>query len=264
MTLRSRSASLAAAFVVACALAPLLGCATAAGRAEAQQRTRQARAHYDIGLDHIQKGRLELGLRELLRAERIDPRNAEIQHGIGMAYVAKGRVAEAERYFQRALSLDSDLQDARYNLATLYLATERYEEGLRESRRLYDDPTFIAPWRALTNMGWAEYKLGRIEEARDLLQLSRDYAPRYWPTLLNLGILEAEEGHKVEAIALFEELLALEPGASAEAETNYRLGEIYFSLGKREQAVGYLTAALVKTPSGQWGKKSEEYLKLLR
>lgn len=264
MRTRSRSATLAAALLVACTLATQLGCATAAGRAEAQQRARQAKAHYDIGLDHIQNGRLELGLRELLRAERIDSRNAQIQHGLGMAYVAKGKVAEAERHFERALSLDSDLQDARYNLATLYLNTGRYEEALRESRKLYDDPTFIAPWRALTNMGWAEYRLGRIEEARELLQLSRDYAPRYWPTLLNLGILEAERGHRVEAIELFEQLLALEPGASAEAETNYRLGEIYVSLGKREQAVGYLTAAHDRAPGGQWGKKSEEYLELLR
>ena len=264
MRQRFRPASLATALAATCALAPLVGCATASGRAEAEQRTRQARAHYDIGVDHVQNGRLELGLRELLQAEKLDPKNPQIQHGLGMAYVAKSRVEEAEEHFQRALSLDPDLHDARHNLATLYLNTGRYREALRESERLYEDPTFVAPWRALTNMGWCQYRLGRVEQARDSLRLSLEYSPRYWPTLLDLGILEAEQGHRDEAIGLFEQMLALEPGPSAEAEANYRLGEIYVALGERERAVGHLTAALVKTPSGQWGRKSEEYLKLLR
>ena len=60
------------------------------------------------------------------------------------------------------------------------------------------------------------------------------------------------------------ELLELRPGPSATSETNYRLAEIYISLGKRDRAVGHLLAAVKKAPEGRWGKKSEEYLKVLR
>ena len=78
------------------------------------------------------------------------------------------------------------------------------------------------------------------------------------------GILEAQEGHHPKAIALFEEMLALRPRASAMAEANYRLAEIYVSIGKRERAVGHLVTAVAQAPGDLWGKKSEEYLKLLR
>ena len=54
------------------------------------------------------------------------------------------------------------------------------------------------------------------------------------------------------------------PNPEVAAEANFRLGEIYVSLGKRNRAVEYLTAAVVKAPSGPWGRKSEQALKLLR
>ena len=59
-------------------------------------------------------------------------------------------------------------------------------------------------------------------------------------------------------------MLEQKPGPSARAEANYRLAEIYVSLGKREQAVGHLMTAVAQAPDGKWGKKSEEYLKILR
>ena len=81
---------------------------------------------------------------------------------------------------------------------------------------------------------------------------------------MNLGILEAEQGRRPEAIKQFSGVLELEPGPSATAEANYRLAEIYVSLGRRKQAVGHLRTAVVKAPSDPWGRKSEEYLRRLR
>ena len=176
----------------------------------------------------------------------------------------KDKVAEAEQHLLLAVEIRPDYQNARFNLSSLYLVMGRYEESIEHSEILLDDPTFVSPWRAITNRGWAAYKLGRIPEARRDLERSRQYKPGYWPTLLNLGILESEQGRKLEAIRLYTQVLELRPGPNAEAEVNYRLGEIFVALGKRERAVGYLTAAVMKAPSGRWGRKSEEYLKLLR
>ena len=66
----------------------------------------------------------------------------------------------------------------------------RNEDCIAQSQILYDDPTFTQPWRALTNWGWCSYKLGEVEEARRRLDLAIDYNSSYWPTLLNLGILD--------------------------------------------------------------------------
>jgi tetratricopeptide (TPR) repeat protein len=240
------------------------GCASTAKRAEADLRKRQAQSHYDLAVDHIQNGRLELGLRDLLAAERLDPRDERVQNTLGVAYYQKGRVAEGESHLLQALELRPDYHDARYNLTVMLLRESRWSECIAQSQLLFDDPTFVAPWRALTTRGWCEYKSGNVAEARRLLERSRDYDSRDWSTLLNLGILEADQGNRRQAVELLEQVLSLRPGTGPEAEANYRLGELYASLGERERAVSHLTTALEKAPNGPWGKKSEESLRRLR
>jgi tetratricopeptide (TPR) repeat protein len=245
-------------------LTALLGCATSGSRLEQERQIKQARAQFELGVDHVNNGRVALGLQNLIEAESLDPNNAHIHHALGDAYTRKGRIEEAERHLLRALELYPAYHDARLRLSHLYIHLKRYDDVIAESQTLLDDPTFPGPWRALTNRGWAEFRLGRMLEARRDLELAHEYSEGYWPALLNLGILEAQEGHHPKAIALFEEMLALRPRASAMAEANYRLAEIYVSIGKRERAVGHLVTAVAQAPGDLWGKKSEEYLKLLR
>jgi type IV pilus assembly protein PilF len=246
------------------ALAPVLGCATGRTAEYEELKIKKAASHFNLAADHADNGRIELALRDLLAAERLDPGDPRTQHSLGIIYLQRGKVAEAEMHLLRALEIQPDYGQARFNLSTFYLHQGRYEECIQQSKILYDDATFPWPWRALTNWGWAAYKLGRVEEARQRLEHSREFRAHYWPTLLNLGILEAEQGHKVEAIRYFSNVLEVDPEPSAVAEANYRLAEIYVSLGKREEAVGHLRTAVVKAPSDPWGQKSEEYLKLLR
>jgi type IV pilus assembly protein PilF len=240
------------------------GCVSPTRRAEAELRQRQARSHYDLAMDHIQNGRVELGLRELLAAERLDPRDENIQNMLGITYYQKGRVADGERHLLHALEMQPDYHEARFNLTVLLLRESRWKECIEQSQQLFDDPTFVAPWRALTTRGWCEYKSGNVDEARRLLQLSRDYDSGDWSTLLNLGILEADQGNRKQAIALFQQVLSLRPGTGPEAEANYRLGELFASLGEKERAASHLAAALEKAPNGPWGRKSEESLQRLR
>lgn len=249
---------------VLCLLGSTLGCATAAKKAEREHNARRANSHFELAVDHVSKDRLELGLRELLEAERLDPKNPRIQHGLAIAYLRKGKVAEAEAHLERALEIWPGYLDARFNLGRLYLAMGRFEESAEQSELLANDPTFTSPWRAYNTWGWALYELGQVKEARVKLDRSLALRAGYWPTQMNLGILEAGQGHRPEAIRHFDRVLALGPGPSAAAEANYRLAEIYVSLGRRQQAVGYLRTAVVKAPIDPWGRKSEEYLKLLR
>ena len=248
----------------AIALAPLLGCATAQKQAEREHAAKRAISHFNLAADHAANDRLEYALRDLLTAERLDPRNARVQHGLGIAYLQRGKVEEAERHMLRAVEIRPEYQQARYNLSTLYLNLERYDDCIEQSAVLVDDPTFPAPWRALNNWGWSLYRQGQMPEARIKLERAFEFSPGYWPTLMNLGILEAEQGQQPEAIRHFGRVLELEPGPSATAEANYRLAEIYVSLGRRQRAVGHLRTAVVKAPKDPWGRKSEEYLKLLR
>jgi Tfp pilus assembly protein PilF len=239
-----------------------LGCATGGGGARIEDREK-ARAQYDLGVDHLRQGNPALAVRDLLAAQALDPADPWIQHGLAAAYRRQGRHAEAEQHLLRALELDPKLQVARLDLSGVYLESSRFEEAIAQARKLVDDPTYPTPWKAYSNMGWAQQKLGRREEARRSLELALQFKDGYWPAALNLGILENEEGHRAEAIARFQQVLAAAPGPHAESEANFRVAEVYIALGERDRAVGHLTAAVEQRPSGEWGKRSEAYLKLL-
>jgi Tfp pilus assembly protein PilF len=241
-----------------------IGCANSTRGFEEELRFKQASSHYNLGIDYLHQDRVALALREFQLAEGFDPESPRIHHAMGNAYLMRRKPVEAEQHYLRTLEIDPTYHEARLNLAILYNQLNRYEESVSHTSILADDATFPDPWRALANKGLAEYRLGKLEEARRSLELGFEYRDDYWPTLLYLGILEVEEGRRLEGLSFFRQVLQQEPGPEVEAQANYRIGEIYIALGKRERAIGHLRAAVVQTPGGPWGAKSEEYLNLLR
>jgi len=241
-----------------------LGCATTPDQQTAFDLDRKARAHYNAGIEHMRQGKMALGIRELRTALQISPEDPWIHWALAEAYRRKDRLDDAESHLLTALEIRPDFQQARLNLSALYVQMGRYQEAIELTDQLLDDPTFPVPWKALTNRGWAQYELGQSQEARESFEEALEYNEKHWRSFLALGILDEEAGDRIEALERFEQVIALEPGPLAEAEANYRIGEIYVSLGNRERAVQYLTEATAKEPNGQWGKRSEDYLRRLR
>lgn len=240
------------------------GCASLNAKEELAIKARRATSHLNLGVDHLQNNRSALALREFMTAESLDPRNPRIQYALGEAYMARQKPEDAELHFLKALNLHPEFHDARLSLSALYIVLERYEEAWTECQILIDEPTFPAPWRALANRGWSEFKLGRVAEGRRSLQEAREYSAKYWPAILSLAVLESEQGQRMEAISLLQQVIEIGPGPGVEAEANYRLAENYIALGKRDRAVGHLTTAVARAPDGEWARRSEAYLKLLR
>ena len=252
-------------FVTLLLLALLTGCATAKPETPAISAADEsrARAHQNVGTTHLREGRVPLAIRELRAAEELNPNDRWTQLTLAEAYRLKGLNADAESHLLKALVIDPKFQDARLTLSGLYIQIGRYRDAIEQAQLLIDDPTFPQPWTALTNKGYALLKLEKRAEAREALTAAVEYNERYWRAQLNLGILDAEEGKRTDAIERFQRVIELaSPLGSAEA--NFRIAEIYISLGNREQALEHLVAASSQRPSGPWGKRSEDYLKRLR
>jgi type IV pilus assembly protein PilF len=244
-------------------LAVATGCASTPSE-EVADNSRKATARLDIGADHLQEGRNALALREFLAAEALDPKNPRIHYALGEAYLAQGKQAESELHYRRALEIDPNDHDAKLSLSVLLILQKRYAEASTLCHELIDDPTYPTPWRALANLGFAEFKLGKLGDARTHLEHARSYHQDYWPATISLAQVEVQEGRRLDALELLRSALDVQPGPNVEAELNYRIAEIYVSLGRREEAMSHLTTAATQAPKGLWGKKSQEYLKLLR
>jgi type IV pilus assembly protein PilF len=243
---------------------PLLaGCATTSPQTKAEHE-RKARGHYEMAMNHLREGRTGIAITELENARRLDPKDPWTELALGEAFRLKARNEDAERHLKRAIDLRPDFHAARLNLAALYIQMGRYEETIELAQALLADPTFPVPWKALTNQGYAYYKLGKLVEARAALENAVQYHEGYWPALLDLAILDADQGRQLEALEHLERVLAQKPGAIASAETHYRMAVAYLSLGNRDKAVHHLSVAIETRPSGEWGKRSADYLKRLR
>lgn len=235
-----------------------------AGAPELTDAQRRARIHYEMGIDRMRSGRNPEAIGELLQGVRLDPADANLRLALAEAYRRGGRLAEAEQHLRAALEIDPAFQAAHLNLSGLYIQLERYEDAVGHLEVLLADPTYPYPWRALTNLGWAEYQLGRLDDAARHLQLAVDYKADYWPARLNLGILAADRGDREQAVDQFERVLASTPNPMAEAEARYRLAELYVAMGDKRSAIAQLNKASDLRPSGPWGKRSAEYLQSLQ
>ncbi len=231
----------------------------------------EGRAKRDLGIDYLSSRRTAMAIRELTASLELAPNDPHTHLWLGEAYRRKGQSERAEELMLSALELarirkevDAE-QGARLNLSALLSQMGRYSDSLEHCEALAADPTFSTPWSPLSNCGWALMKLGRLPEARQHFRDALDFFPRFGPALLNLGILEAKEGHSLAAIKMLDK--ALDSGrlrASGHAEANYRLGEIYVALGRRDKAVEHFRSAAKIAPEANWGSQSQAYLDLLR
>lgn len=229
-----------------------------------EQIAKQASAKYNMGVDHLNNGRTGAAIRDLRASLALREDDPWSHFALAEAYRRVGQTDDAVMHLERAMVLKPGFHVARLNLSGVYIQRGEYQRAVDHAQILIDDPTSPTPWRTLTNLGWAQYRLGRLDEARSNLKLAVQYHERYWPAMLNLGILEAEQGRPLEALSLFQKVIELEPGPLASAEAHYRSAEILLSLGQQDKAVRHLVSASKAKPSGPWGEKSEEYLKLLR
>jgi type IV pilus assembly protein PilF len=246
-------------------LVGLSGCASGPTPEERERDMKVGRARRNVGIDYLANGRTPMAIRELRHSHLLAPNDPVTIHWLGEAYRRRGLLDQALVHMQDALDLDPESHELRMNLGGLYLQLGKYREAIEQAQVLVDDPTFPSPWRAYTNLGWAQFQLGLLSEARGSFEEALAFKQNYWPARLNLGILEAKSGRSTAAIVAFESVLGRESlDVNAESEATYRLGQAYVSLGERHKALGYFKRSAERMPLGHWALQSEEYMKLLQ
>jgi tetratricopeptide (TPR) repeat protein len=228
-----------------------------------------AAAIRDLGLDQLRQGNYSMAIRKLQRAELKNPEDPLVYYGLGEAFRRKGLLAEAEVNLLKSLELSPDPHAQSYQLAVLtlsvlYIQEERYEEAVVLCQVLIDDPTYERPWTALTNRGWAQYKSEQFEAARVSYQEALGYRSTYAVAHFNLGILEQERGRWLDAVRQLDlAAKSREMSSEARSEAYFRLGEIYMTLGRKDEAIEKFGLAIEKAPDGEWAEKSRSRLEVL-
>jgi Tfp pilus assembly protein PilF len=231
---------------------------------------RKGETHRDLGTIYLNKGEVELAIREYRLAIEAWERDAETHFAIGEAYRRKAEYLLAERHFRRSLELDPEKLDARLNLGAIYIQQQRWQEAIVENRILVEEPTFLMPARALVNLGWAQYNSKDFEGAKGSLQRALAIDPANYQAHVNLAIVLYEDGDLADALLHFERAVQILNGRPvelfglAEAEVRFRMAMAHVRLGQRSQALEQLREAAERGGNTEWGKKSRDYIAVLQ
>jgi Tfp pilus assembly protein PilF len=241
------------AFVVL--LASAVGCS---GNREAA--IRDAQTSHKLALAFLAENRPSLALRELSKAESKTPDDPEIKNTLGEAYWRRLEYGKAEEAFKQATVLKPDYGDAWNNLGALYIFLKRYPEAVAALEHVVEDNYYETPERALTNLGFAQFKLGNLAEAESNFKQALEMAPGFPLAQKHLAAVFQERGDHREAL---KQLDAAERLLPQDAEIQLMRGRSLLSLGDRVAAREAFERAWKLAPGGDIGKSAKTYVDLL-
>jgi len=198
--------------------------------ASARQRLTELRKAYPDMVDALRGAESELLLDsgdlqaalDLMNAGLEDnPGNTDLLYGRSLVYERMGRIDDAEKDLQQMLARDAD--DPRALNALGYMLTNHGDDYPRArtliARALRADPDNAA---VLDSMGWVQYKLGRMDRARENLEKAYKSQPDA-EVAAHLGEVRWVQGDKQAARRIWQDAHAKAPDNAALNETMKRL-----------------------------------------
>lgn len=233
----------------------LVGCST---DEQAQQR---ATIYLRMGYQNLQQGDPTSALRELLQAEKLNPKDPEIQFALGWAYSAKGRFLQALEHFRQTLVLDPKFTEAHNAMGATYIDLGKWDEAIQEFETVLKDLLYMTPFYPLNNLGWAYYKKGARRKAIEYYQKAVAMKPDFGLAYYNLGLAYTDEKQTEAAIAAMRSALAQDP---AFWKAHFQLGLLYFNSGKREEAKKSFGEVVRIAPQSENAHLAQQYLDFLK
>ncbi|MBE9547626.1 MAG: tetratricopeptide repeat protein [Proteobacteria bacterium] len=241
-------------FFILCGMA---GCATNGLKKE------RADAHLDVGKAYIQARQYTFALKELLEAEKINPRDPEIHYCLGISYHGKGLTKEAIAEFEKVVDLKPNYSNAHNYLGTIYLSIGLVDKAIGEFNKALANVLYTTPEVALYNMGRAYSQKGDYRTALTKYNEAVIKKPNTIPIPLiekDMGIVSFKLGDVDKAIRHFRKSLEIAPEY---VEPHYWLGRCYVKKGNVDGAIEEFRAVVRIAPESEFGRKARESLEAI-
>lgn len=238
----------------------LLLCLSAGCSNDSETRRNDALASQQLAYAFMKEGRPARALQELAKAEALTPDDPEIHNMMGLAYWAHKEYGLAEMHFKRALELKPEFSEGANNLGTLYMSQARYPEAVTALEKALKNVYYNSYEAALSNLGWAYYKLGRVDDAKKRLEESIEVNPSVPQARLNLGIVLFDLGKDDDALAQIDAALRIFPDF---AEAHLQKGIILNRKKDRQGAIESFRQAWKLGALSDTGKTAKTYLEFL-
>lgn len=171
----------------------LSACVTDTGRAPTSGKD-AARANMQLGVAYMQQGNLALAKEKLERAEKQNPRNAELQTSLAYLYERLNMPEKADSHYQTALHLEPANSQTSNNYAVYLCGHGKVDEALKRFEAAGRDPLYRTPWAAWANAGVCLRSAKRGPEAIKYLEQAISIRPNYGEAVMELADLQLEQG----------------------------------------------------------------------
>ncbi|UCD56421.1 MAG: tetratricopeptide repeat protein [Candidatus Hydrogenedentota bacterium] len=213
------------------------------GIEKAAGQPNDAKAHYELGVQYLELGLSEKGIRSLKRSLELNPDQPKAHCDLGVALERCGRLPDAADHYANALKLDPENSQALVNLGAAYARMGRFDEA----SDLFDRALKLSPNDpiALNNVGSKLFIEGQFEEAAQWYSRAVSLNPSYAQAHFNLGTALEKMGDLPRARSSLEQAAALNPNHH-EARAN--LAVVLMRLGLWKEAEEQCHSALESKP----------------
>lgn len=151
---------------------------------------KRAQIYFNAGTQSLMTRDYTEALTNLLRANELEPDNADIMNNLGMAYYFKGDETLALKCLKRTLELDPKNSDARSNIGSIHYEAGRFQEAESIYKEVLKDLTYDKQARTFYNLGILELdKKKNPKQAEAYFQSAIKEAEDYCPAHYRLGTI---------------------------------------------------------------------------
>jgi type IV pilus assembly protein PilF len=231
------------------------GCASMGVSPEDKKR---ANASRNLAEAYLGEGNTSLAMRELLKAQKLNPEDAIVYNDFGLVYMDKENYELAAQSFEKAIALKPDYALAKNNLGSVYLALNQWDKAIPILKEVTGDILYATPHYPLANLGWAYYNKGDYKAAETYLHKALELEPNFSIAQIHLGRTYLATGRLHQARELFENVAKSNP---KNPTLLYEMGKTYRLLGDYNNAILALKGCIEYAENSDLAVKAAEELK---
>jgi len=247
-------------FSITLSLALLLNLTACAHLLDKSQDQEKARIYMQLAADQFSQKEYSKATESLQQAIRFTPEYPSAYNHLGVIYMETKRYAKSEEAFKKALQLQPNFPEVYNNIGVLLNRQERYKEAVVYFQKAIANENYSTPENALTNMGYAYFKIGDNAKAKLYHQKALDITPQFCLANKNMGDVYAREKSFEKAADFFKKASTTCP---LYQESQYKLGLALMKAGQRGLAKNHLEKLVDRYKEGPYVERSQEVLKYL-
>jgi tetratricopeptide (TPR) repeat protein len=219
-----------------------------------------AEATRNVGEAYLVEGNLIAALRELKKAEQLNPDDHVTHYDLGLVYLSRQRYDQAIQHFERAVQLKPDYAPAINSLGNAYAAKQDWDKAIQAYEKIVEDAFYGTPYFALSNLGLAYYHKNDFVQAEKYFVEALKLSPDFVQALGGLGMTYNAMGRYSEAVVRLSRAVQKDPKF---APLHFQLGRAYRGLNNKGMAQTEFQQVLKLAPDSPLALEAQKELKKL-